>query len=55
MAPHDVGDLEILRVGRDYHEWEGERVCLDTAGKSIEDTFSELLRLLQRNWNAFFF
>ena len=33
-------------VGRDYHEWEGERVCLDTAGKSIEDAFGELLRLL---------
>ena len=36
-------------LGRDYHEWEGERVRLDTAGKSVEDAFSELLRLLQRN------
>ena len=33
-------------VGRDYHEWEGERICLDTAGRSIEDALGELLRLL---------
>lgn len=46
----DIPGLELPAwkdvVGRDYHEWEGERVCLDTAGKSIEDAFGELLRLL---------
>jgi predicted kinase len=34
-------------IERDYHDWEGERVCLDTAGKSIEEAFRELMHLIK--------
>jgi predicted kinase len=46
----DMANLELPAwrdvSGRDYHAWEGERVCLDTAGKSSEEAFGELLQLI---------
>lgn len=31
---------------RDYHPWDSERICLDTAHQSIEESFAELIKRL---------
>jgi len=48
-----VSDIPLLKlptwedvINRDYHEWDSERVCLDTAGKSVEEAFRELMHLI---------
>ena len=33
-------------VNRDYEAWNKERICLDTAGKTVEQAFAELRNLI---------
>jgi predicted kinase len=36
-------------VDREYHAWDRSRIQIDTAGKSVEQSFIELLELLEIN------
>lgn len=40
-------------LARDYHPWNQERIRLDTNGKTIDESFQELLRHLRRKLNLF--
>ena len=45
-----TGNIHFLTwedvVSREYHEWDRERIVIDTAGKSVSDAFQELSRTM---------
>lgn len=42
LIPPDWGSV----IGRDYHEWDRDRLTVDTAGRTVADSVSEVLAAL---------
>jgi hypothetical protein len=47
VAGLDLPDWQAV-VGREYHDWDRERLTVDTAGCSVDDAIEPILAALRR-------